>query len=248
MHDCLRFRGALAGFVTIASLLGSGAGVGAQTLEDALVQAYQNNPTLLAERARLRSTDEGVAEALSDWRPTVTVSGDIAKERQETTGSTSNGVINREPSTIAFEVTQSLYRGGRTVAATEEAEHLVRADRARLAGAEQTVLLAAATAYVDTVRDAAVLELTRNNESVLTRQLEATRDRFRVGEVTRTDVAQAESRLARAKADLFHAPHYVLPALTPCRSIVTIPWAVAVGVMVVGVSARSTRCRCEPSS
>ena len=182
-------------------------GATAQTLEETLVRAYQENPTLRAERARLRATDEGVPQALSNWRPTVQVSGSYGWERSD---STTNGPAVKEaevtePVTGTLTVTQNLYRGGRTIAATEEAENNVKADRARLSSAEQSVLLSAATAYADVVRDQAVLDLNRNNERVLQRQLEATQDRFGVGEVTRTDVSLAESRLSRARADRISA-------------------------------------------
>ena len=157
----------------------------ATTLQDALAQAYMNNPTILAERARLRATDEGVPQALSNWRPTVTISGDVGKERRDTTIVETQNVINRNPRGYGLTITQSLYRGGRTTAATRRADAEVRSNRARLAAAEQTVLLAAATAYVNVVRGAEVVKLNINNEKVLQRQLEATQDRFRVGEVTR---------------------------------------------------------------
>lgn len=174
----------------------------AQTLEDALVKAYQGNPTLKSERARLRATNEGVPQALSGWRPTVEVSGSygFARSNASSTGGRKVGEV-REPLTGSLTISQSLYRGGRTAAATDQAENNVKADRARLADAEQTVLLSVVTAYADVVRDQAEIELNISNERVLQRQLEATGDRFRVGEVTRTDVSQAESRLARARAD-----------------------------------------------
>lgn len=186
--------------VLVAGLLTGN--VNAQTLEDALVKAYQGNPTLKSERARLRATDEGVPQALSGWRPTVEVSGSygFARSNASSTGSNKVGEV-REPVTGSLTISQSLYRGGRTVAATDQAENNVKADRARLADAEQTVLLSVVTAYADVVRNQAEIELNISNERVLQRQLEATGDRFRVGEVTRTDVSQAESRLARARAD-----------------------------------------------
>ena len=179
----------------------------AQNLEETLVRAYQENPILRAERARLRATDEGVPQALSNWRPTVQITGSYGWERSD---STTTGPANKEgdvtePLIGTLTVTQNLYRGGRTAAAIEEAENNVKADRARLSFAEQSVLLSAATAYADVVRDQAVLELNRNNERVLQRQLEATQDRFGVGEVTRTDVSQAEARLSRARADRISA-------------------------------------------
>ncbi len=175
----------------------------ALNLPDALARAYQSNPTLEAERARLRFTDEGVPQALSDWRPTVTVSGSYGAKRSN---STTNGPANKsadvtQPLTGSLTITQNVYKGGRIAAATQQAENNVKADRARLFATEQTVLFDTATAYADVVRDAAVLELNQNNEVVLWRQLQATQDRFQVGEVTLTDVSQAESRLARAQAE-----------------------------------------------
>lgn len=199
MQQTMAYR--FLGVVLAATLLGGAAQ--AQSLEDTLVKAYQGNPTLKAERARLRATDEGVPQALSGWRPNVSVSGSYGIERSDstTTGSVNKSADVTEPLTGSLTISQNLYRGGRTVAATEEAENTVKADRARLSSAEQTVLLSAVTAYADVVRDQAVLELNINNERLLQRQLEATGDRFRVGEVTRTDVSQAESRLSRARAD-----------------------------------------------
>ncbi len=191
-------RVAIAGF----AIAFSAAAVTAQTLEEALVKAYQDNPSLKSERARLRATDEGVPQALSGWRPTVEVSGSygVARSYGSSTGRDKVGDV-REPMTGALTVTQNLYRGGRTVATTEQAENNVKADRARLADTEQSILLSVVTAYADVVRGQAEVELNFSNERVLQRQLEATGDRFRVGEVTRTDVSQAESRLARALAD-----------------------------------------------
>ena len=186
--------------VALASIVICANPATATTLRDALSLAYDNNPTILAERARLRATDEGVPQALSNWRPTVTITADAAKERQDSTVGTSESTVNRNPRGYAFTVTQNLYRGGRTTAATKRANDEVRANRARLAGTEQSVMLSAATAYVNVVRGQEVLKLNIHNEKVLQRQLEATQDRFRVGEVTRTDVAQAESRVTGTKA------------------------------------------------
>jgi outer membrane protein len=187
----------------VVAAVGIAAPVSAQSLEETLARAYEGNPTLRSERARLRATDERVPQALSSWRPTVSVSGSYGWERNDatTTGSQAKEADITEPLSGSLTIRQSLYRGGRTIAATEQAENNVKADRARLSVVEQLVLLSAATAYADVVRDQAVLELNNNNERVLLRQLEATQDRFRVGEVTRTDVSLAESRLSRAQAD-----------------------------------------------
>lgn len=174
----------------------------AQTLEEALSAAYANNPTLQAQRAALRATDEGLPQAKAGWRPTVTLLGDIGKSRSETDTSTTNGDWEtRTTYSGTLQVTQNLYAGGGTEAGIAKAEADIMAQRSRLRSSEQTVLLNAATAYLDVLRDSAVLELNIQNEARLAKQLEATQDRFEVGEVTRTDVAQAESRLSRARAD-----------------------------------------------
>lgn len=178
----------------------------AQTLETALAAAYENNPTLAARRARLRSTDEEVPQALANWRPSVELTGDVGREYDKSTVRFSGGrVQQRTPGSLGVSVSQPLYRGGRTVAATDQARNTVKAERARLVSTEQDVLLQAATAYLNVFRDEAVLRLNINNEKVLKRQLEATRDRFEVGEITRTDVHQAEARLAQARADRIQA-------------------------------------------
>lgn len=173
-----------------------------QALIDALTAAYLNNPTLLLRRARLRSTDEGVPQALSNWRPDVQMTADAGySDVHNTNGTGTSRDQWRNSWGYAFDVTQPLFRGGRTLAATSEAENNVRAERARLMGVEQSVLLETISAFMDVFRDEAVLKLNINNEQVLARQLEATRDRFEVGEITRTDVHQAEARRAQAKAD-----------------------------------------------
>lgn len=169
---------------------------GAQSLTDVLATTYSTNPELLAGRAELRAANELVPQALSGWRPTIAGTANIGRTWIDSEVGTSS--IN--PRSVGVSISQPVYRGGRTVAATREAENLVLAQRARLVGVEQQVLLDAVAAYMDVVRDAAVLELNVNNQQVLSRQLEAARDRFEVGEITRTDVAQSEARLAGANA------------------------------------------------
>jgi len=172
-----------------------------QSLTDALAAAYMNNPTLLAARAELRASDEAVPQALANWRPNVEMSGDIARSNTHLNTRTSNRDQLRTPRSTSLDVTQPVFRGFRTVAGVGRAELGVKAARATLLASEQDVLLSAATAYVAVVRDQAVLDLNIKNEQVLQRQLEATQDRFRVGEITRTDVSQAEARVAGAAAD-----------------------------------------------
>ncbi|WP_160123516.1 TolC family outer membrane protein [Rhodovarius lipocyclicus] len=205
---------------------GMAAPAGAQTLQDALAQAYNNNTTLLAARAQLRAVDEGVPQALSGWRPTVVMNGSVGAADQRTRSqlqafnadgsfyyrdpvATINGVTRPIPGTIRQErtpaaasvtLTQPIFRGGRTVASVRQAENRVLAQRARLYQTEQQVMQDVTTAYVQVIRFQEEVRLNINNEQVLARQLQATNERFRVGEITRTDVAQAESRLAGARA------------------------------------------------
>ncbi len=178
-------------------------GAAAESLEEALVAAYTNNPTLLAQRATLRATDEGVSQALAGWRPTVSVAASVAARRSDTNLTTKTTSL--QPRSLSLSITQPLYRGGRTVAAIDSAEAAVAAGRAQLQVIEQQVLLGTVTAYLDVLRDLALVQLNQNNVAVLQRQLEATRDRFEVGELTRTDVSQAESRFSRAISDLVQA-------------------------------------------
>ena len=175
----------------------------AESLEAALVATYMNNPTLLAQRATLRATDEGVSQALGGWRPTVTVAASLASRRSET--NLTNRTMSTQPRSLSLSITQPLYRGGRTVAGVDSAEATVSAGRAQLQVIEQRVLLGTVTAYLDVLRDQALVQLNQNNVAVLQRQLQATRDRFEVGELTRTDVSQAESRFSRAISDLVQA-------------------------------------------
>jgi len=184
------------------------AGSHAETLTDALSQAYQYNPQLLAQRAHLRATDEGVPQALSGWRPQVTFTGTSGRAAVHSSPAISGTNVTNEyidPSTLDLNLTQPIYTGGRVPALRDEAEHNVIADRARTEATEEQVLFNVAQAFLDVVRDQATVELNINNEAVLKRQLEATNDEFRVGQVTRTDVAQAESRLALATANRIQA-------------------------------------------
>ncbi len=172
----------------------------AQDMSETLVRTYTNNPTLNAARAELRATNEAVPQALSNWRPNVSVTGSLGTARDDDTSPTDQ-TLNRTPRSAQLSLIQPLYRGGQTVAETEQAENLVLAQRAFLKSVEQDTILNGATSYLDVWRDQSVLELNINNEEVLRRQLESTQDRFDVGELTRTDVAQAESQLSTATAN-----------------------------------------------
>ncbi len=179
----------------------AGGGARAQSLTEAFAYAYNNNPQLLAQRALLRATDEGVPQALSNWRPTVNFTGvgGIARGSIKQPGSPNvfSTFIEKQ---LDLQINQPIYRGGRTEAQTRQAINAVQAARAQTLATETAVFQAVAQAYLDVVRDQTLVEVNRNNEAVLKKQLDATRDRFRVGEVTRTDVAQAESSYSQASA------------------------------------------------
>jgi outer membrane protein len=176
--------------------------VHAESLTEALAEAYGTNPDLAAERARVRAVDEQVPQALSNWRPQVSLSGRYGFRRlNRETGIGVETDRTTQPQSVGLEISQNLFRGFRTQAETERAVNRVAAARSNLIGTEQSVLLEGVVAYVTVLRDTAVLELRINNVGVIEQQLQATRDRFEVGELTRTDVAQAESRIARAIAD-----------------------------------------------
>jgi len=178
------------------------------TLTEALGAAYENNPQLTGERAHLRSIDENVPTALAGWRPTVTLQGTYGSAighyiQQSGTPpfvQTSNIKNNRAETTGTATVTQYLYRGGKTTASTHEAVNSVFAERARLIAEEETVFTDTVNAYVTFIEDKQLLALDRANELVLGDELRAINDRFKVGELTRTDVAQAEAALAAAIA------------------------------------------------
>lgn len=195
-------------------------GAGAESFEEALAKAYMNNPTIQASRAELRATDEEIAQALSGWRPSVTVTYQAGKEHSKSKGTFSAGSDNQTPKRGSAGITQNLYRGGQTVAATKGADASIKAQRAELLSVEQEILLAAGTAYVDVARDLALVELNKGNSRVLQRQLDAAKDRFEVGEVTRTDVSQAESRLSRSIADRIAAEGRLANSRATYRNIV----------------------------
>lgn len=195
-RHALRLAVAAGAVAAVSAVVASGAS--AETLMQALASTYKDNPELAAGRARLRAIDEGVPQALSTGRPTVTGSAEISREHlsTRTTTTTTSGDIS--PRGFAISVTQPVFRGFRTLNSTKQAEALVLAGREALLNTEQNVLLDAVAAYGDVVRDLSIVSLRRNNLNVLREQLRATQDRFSVGEVTRTDVAQGEARVSRA--------------------------------------------------
>ena len=207
-------RGVIA--IAIIGLICAGpSGASAETLAEALAIAYVANPALEAERARLRATDEQVPQAFSGWRPTITAEGKFGTIQSDSqissfsglaipgfTGSTKTTV---DPLSYSLNIKQPVFEGGRTLFGTRRAEESVLAGRQSLRTAEQSTLLDAATAYMDVLRDEAVVDLRKKNVEVLRRQLEAATDRFEVGDNTRTDVAQSEARLSLSNSNLVSA-------------------------------------------
>ncbi len=173
------------------------------TLPEALAIAYDTNPQLQGARAALRALDEGVAQANAGWRPSINASGSYGIQHANVDGFANP--TNSHPTIGQVTVSEPIFRGGRTTAQIRRAISDVRAGRAGLLAAEQSVLLEAVTAYMDVVRDLDTLRFNRENVSTLQRQLEAVRTQFNAGAVTRTDAAQAEARFARAEADLASA-------------------------------------------
>jgi outer membrane protein len=191
----------------------------AQTMPSVLVQAYQNNPQLNAQRAQVRVTDEAVPQALSGYRPRLSVTASASSNFSDTTSKSTDPVpgnpgrqfVLNDPTTLSGEFTpytlgvtgsQTVFNGFQTGNRTRLAEGQVSAAREALRVMEQTVLLAAATVYMDLLRDTAIVEVQRSNVRVLNETLRQTRDRFNAGEVTRTDVAQSEAQLAAGQYQL----------------------------------------------
>ena len=173
----------------------------ADTLANALATAYRYNPQIDAERARLRATDEGVAQAMSSFRPDFTATVDVGVQSSNTNPASAADGRSR-PRGYQLNFVQPLFTGFQATNAVNEAEANVRAAQQTLRSVEQTVLQAVVTAYMDVVRDTALLRLRENNLDFLSKELRATQDRFEVGEVTRTDVAQARARRSAAVSDI----------------------------------------------
>lgn len=222
------------GAVTLGVLfaLSLGATARAQTLEQALTHAYASNPTLNAQRAQVRATDEQVPQALSGYRPQINATADLGAQRETLVGtasalsSASGGVgggtggavtttdaaaaaagnSNRKlhlgttsyPRGYGITADQTIFNGFRRENQLRTAESNVLAARENLRNSEQNVLFDAAQAYMDVLRDYAILDVRRNNVDVLKEELRAANERFQVGEVTRTDTAQAEAALQGA--------------------------------------------------
>ncbi|MCG7492938.1 TolC family outer membrane protein [Thalassobius sp. Cn5-15] len=200
-------KAALSG-AAAAVVLAASPAANAETLADALADAYKNSGLLDQNRAVLRAADEDVAQAVSALRPVLGWAADVTRQfgttRSSQTLGNSAGFVN-ETATIGLSVTQLLWDGGSSRKQIEVAKQTVLATRQALVSVEQNVLLQAVDAYTQVRTSNETLALRRNNVRVITEELRAAKDRFEVGEVTRTDVAQAEARLAQARAALAQA-------------------------------------------
>lgn len=197
------------------ALIFSAANIGgeaqAETFQEALVSAYQTNPRLKAERARVKEADENYIQARAQGRLRSSLSGSVgyqavrSPEQDFFGGGGGRSIEDGTPRNTQLQIIQPLYQGGRVRALKSQANATILAARQGLKNAEQELMVSAATAYVDVLRDEETARIRRNNVSVLARQEQAARDRFDVGEGTLTDIAQSQSRLAAANIGLAQA-------------------------------------------
>ncbi|MBA4806202.1 TolC family outer membrane protein [Brevundimonas sp.] len=210
----------LASAAVMALVTGLGAPAWAETLQEAIALAYQTNPSLLAQRASQRALDETVVQARSGLRPTLSASAGVDYTRSDfptvsqfvdTNGDgvpdtqISSSSSESDGANVGVSLSQNIWTAGRTSLSVDRARANVMAGRENLREIEQSVMLSVIQAYVNVTRDMEILRIRQENLAVLQRQLDETSARFEVGEITRTDVAQAEASLAQSEADLANA-------------------------------------------
>ena len=197
MRRRLSLRRAAVAALSAALLAGSAS---ADTLREALVAAYNTNPTLTGQREALKSTDAGVAIARAAGRPQISATVGLNRDL------TRSGILatgGKGPTLSGgLDVSYPLFNGGATRNGIRAAETRVEAGRATLRAVEGDVFTEAVAAYMDVIRDRSIVELNENQVRVLTTNVQAARDRFEIGDVTRTDVAQSEARQALARSAL----------------------------------------------
>jgi outer membrane protein len=210
----------IAGALALPLLFGS-AIVKAETLSEALASAYSGEPTLGAERARQRATDEQTAQALSGWRPTVTANADAGVVKTDTdpnpTGTRSGTTY---PADLSITLTQPVFRGFKTVQGVKRAEASVEAGRQNLLAVEQQTLFDTVQAYMNVIRDRRILAFRQRNVTVLRENLRASTERFNVGEVTRTDVAQSRARLSLSESTVAEAKSNLAASIATYNKVV----------------------------
>jgi outer membrane protein len=226
--------------IDIMALLPAASPCLAETISAALARAYFANPDLNQQRAGVRAADENLPRATSAWRPTATATGQFGYNYLDLRlGAAARAALGIPPTffstratrfragtdlgTLGLNVTQNLFNGNRTANAVRQAESNIFGARETLRSTEQNILLSAATAYMNVLRDAAILDLSKNNIIVLEEQLRQTRERFNAGDdVTRTDVAQAESSLASARSEYFTAQANLQTSVANYRRLIGI--------------------------
>ena len=215
---------ALTALVTAVSLSGA---VQAESLNGSLARAYVNNPQLNAQRAGTRAADENVPLANSGYLPKVSASSSVGFTHEDFSAPNGglgaggkNGPVDTVPRSVGLTVSQTVFDGFRTPNSIRQAESNVFGSRETLRNIEQSVLQSAAQSYMDVLRDTAILDLRSSNIKVLEEQLRQTQDRFKVGEVTRTDVAQAEAGLAGSRADFYTAQSNLQNSIASFRQVV----------------------------
>jgi outer membrane protein len=198
------------------------AGLGhAETIGGALAKAYVNSPDINQQRAAVRAADEGIPKAFSGFLPTVSAQADASLQWLTLKGAgPANGSTFSQPRGYGLTVQENVWNGNRTINSVRQADSQVLQARETLRTTEQAVLSNALTSYMDVLRDTAILALNRSNVEVLQEQLRQTRDRFNVGEVTRTDVAQAESSLALAQATALTAQSTLQASIARYRQFI----------------------------
>ncbi len=206
--------------LAVALAVGAPAVTTAETLADALASAYDHSGLLRQNRALLRAADEDVAIAVSGLRPIISWSSDLTRSFGRNRNAA--GTANSDSTDINVGITGTLllFDFGRTRLQIESQKELVLATRQGLISVEQQILLRAVTAYMNVRRNSEFVSIRRNNLRLLQEELRAAEDRFEVGEVTRTDVAQAESRLANAQSGLALAQGDLIQAVEEFRAAV----------------------------
>ena len=213
----------------LATVAALGAGAGrAETIGGALVKAYVTNPDINSQRATVRQTDEGVPAANAGYLPKISAIGQagVAHENGNSIflpgsgGSGAKFATGALPRGYGVQASQNIFDGYQTINKIRSAESQVLGARETLRNTEQNTLLTGVTAYMDVLRDTALLELQRNNVLVLQEQLRETRDRFTVGEVTRTDVAQAEASLSSSQATELSAEATLEASIARYRQVI----------------------------
>jgi outer membrane protein len=213
--------------LTAASVVALGAGGGqAETINGALVKAYLTNPDINTQRAAVRVADENVPKANAGYLPTVEATANIGIERAQTSEIGANNAASSavgvflKPRGYGVQANETVFNGNRTLNSIRQAESQVFGAREQLRNTEQNTLLSGLTAYMDVLEDTAILGLDNNNVDVLKEQLRETRDRFTVGEVTRTDVAQAEASLALGQGTALSAVATLQAAVARYRQFI----------------------------